>query len=87
VEIRNATGSLASYVRKEHGAPFVITSRGKPVAALVPVTNADMETLALSASRRSRRVIKVSRREWERKGRLSATDIRRKLISSKSASR
>jgi len=85
VEIRNATGSLASYVRQDHGAPVVITSRGKPVAALFPVTNADLETLALSTSRKFRRLIEGSRRQWKRKGGLSAVDVRRKLAAGKAS--
>ena len=50
LEIENATASLADYVRNKE--PVIVSRKGKPVAALVPIENADWETASLSTDPR-----------------------------------
>ena len=54
LELRKATGSLAGYVGDAQKGPVVFTVKGDPVAALVPVTNADLEAVSLSSNRQTR---------------------------------
>ena len=48
LERARATGSLAKYARDLNKEPVILTVGGKPVAALVPIENADLETVTLS---------------------------------------
>lgn len=78
ISITEANHSLAEYARGLHG-PLVITAHGKPIAALVPIENMDLETLAVSTSPRFVEVIERSRRRAATEGEVSAIEIRRRL--------
>jgi len=79
LELRKATGSLAAYVGDAQKGPVVFTVKGDPVAALVPVTNADLETVSLGSNRRFLRLIERSRSAWKTKGGLTAAQVRPRL--------
>ncbi len=79
LELRKATGSLAGYVGDAQKGPVVFTVKGDPVAALVPVTNADLETISLGSNRQFLRLIGRSRTSWKAKGGLSAAQVRLRL--------
>jgi antitoxin (DNA-binding transcriptional repressor) of toxin-antitoxin stability system len=79
LELRKATGSLAGYVGDAQKGPVVFTVKGDPVAALVPVTNADLEAVSLSSNRQFLRLIGRSRAVWKAKGGLSAAQVRLRL--------
>ncbi len=49
VEFADATLPLSDYTRKVKKEPFIITKEGKPVAALVSISNADVESVSLSS--------------------------------------
>ncbi|MGO9121442.1 MAG: hypothetical protein ACLQPD_28015 [Desulfomonilaceae bacterium] len=49
LELTRATAPLVDYAWKVDKEPMIATQRGKPVAALVAVENADLETVALVA--------------------------------------
>jgi antitoxin (DNA-binding transcriptional repressor) of toxin-antitoxin stability system len=72
LELRKATGSLAGYVRNAQKEPVIFTVRGNPVAALFPVTNADLETVSLGSNPQFLRLIGRSRSAWKAKGGLSS---------------
>ena len=61
IERTDATASLAEYAADIGNEPLVVTSHGRPVAALVPIENADMETVALSTNREFLDLIERSR--------------------------
>jgi antitoxin (DNA-binding transcriptional repressor) of toxin-antitoxin stability system len=48
IEVTDATASLAEYARDLGQEPVIVTIQGKPVAALVAIGNADLETVTLS---------------------------------------
>lgn len=48
LELTKATSPLAQYARGVRKIPLVVTSNGKPIAALFPVPNADAEAVSLS---------------------------------------
>ena len=79
LELRNAGGSVATYVGDAKKGPVIFTVKGDPVAALVRVTNADLETLSLSSNRQFSRIIARSRAAWQVKGGISAGEVRRRL--------
>ena len=50
LEIADATGPLSTYARKLRRRPLIVTRRGRPMMALVPLQNVDLETLSLSSN-------------------------------------
>jgi antitoxin (DNA-binding transcriptional repressor) of toxin-antitoxin stability system len=79
LELRKATGSLALYVGDGQRGPVVFTVKGDPIAALVPVTSADLETLSLSSNQTFLGLIRRSRQAWETRGGLSTAQVRLRL--------
>ena len=79
IEIRKASGSLAEYARQCQKNPILVVKEGKPVAAVVPIRNADGETTTLSTSRQFLAVIKRSRSRRKKEGGISSKEIRRRL--------
>ena len=79
LELRKAGGSVATYVGAAKKGPVIFTVKGDPVAALVRVTNADLETLSLGSNRQFLRMIARSRAAWKVKGGISAGEVRRRL--------
>ena len=79
LELRKATGSLAGYVGDAQKGPVVFTVKGDPVAALVPVTNADLETISLGSNPDFLRLIGRSRTAWKTRGGSSTAQVRRQL--------
>lgn len=79
IEKSDATGSLGEYAADIENGPFVVTNQGKPVAVLVPIENADLETIALSNDRRFLDLIERSRARVRTEGCVSAEEMRRRL--------
>ena len=79
VEFKNASGPLSEYATKARKAPVVVYKRGKPFAALIPLCNADDETLAISTNRKFLKIIDRSRARVKREGAISAGKLRRRL--------
>ena len=52
LEMTEATRSLASYTSEVAEEPLVVTADGQPVAALMGIANADLETVSLSTNPR-----------------------------------
>src|SRR5262245_33351292 len=61
LEMKQATGELASYAAQVRKGPVVVTDHGKPVMALVSIENADLETVSLSTDPRFIALIERSR--------------------------
>ncbi len=80
LDIVKATAPLAQYARRlKKTNPMVLTERGRPVAALVAIEDADWETVALSTSPRFLALIQRSRQRQKREGGVSASEARRRL--------
>jgi prevent-host-death family protein len=79
LDVTKATGPLADYAREIKKGPVLLTRRGKPVAALVSVRNADAETLTLSTSPLFMTLIDRSRGRLRSEGSLSQGEIRSRL--------
>lgn len=68
-ELKNRTNELVATARR--GEPVIITVRGKPAAALTPLSEDDLEDFVLEHSPRVRRMIEVAEADV-RRGRTSA---------------
>jgi len=71
LERARATGSLAKYARDLNKEPGILTVGGKPVAALVPIENADLETVTLSTHPKFLALIERSRTRQKSEGGIS----------------
>jgi antitoxin (DNA-binding transcriptional repressor) of toxin-antitoxin stability system len=81
IDRTQATDSLAAYVANLAGNPVIVTDQGRPVAALVPIENADLETISLSTNRQFLDLVERSRSRVRREGGISSEEMRRRFNS------
>lgn len=79
VEVAKATLPLSDYAKKVKKDAVIITKEGKPVAALVSITNADIETVSLSNNPKFIALIERSRARQKSEGGISTEEMRRRL--------
>jgi antitoxin (DNA-binding transcriptional repressor) of toxin-antitoxin stability system len=79
VEMAKATASLKEYARNVSKETLVLTLHGKPVAALVPIVNADSETVTLSTDSGFLALIERSRARQKAEGGISSAEMRQRL--------
>ncbi len=79
VEKTDATASLAEYATHIENGPVIITDHGKPVAALVSIENADIETVSLSSDPQFIELIERSRARVRAEGGISSEEMRRRF--------
>jgi antitoxin (DNA-binding transcriptional repressor) of toxin-antitoxin stability system len=79
IEMAHATGSLVEYAQDLNGEPVIITDGGKPVAALMPIESADMETISLSTNPKFLAIIERSRARQKAEGGITSAEMRRRL--------
>jgi prevent-host-death family protein len=79
VEKEKATETLAAYTDEVGNGPVVVTDQGKPVAVLMPIDNADLETVSLSTNRLFIDLIERSRARLRTEGGISSEEMRRRL--------
>ena len=79
LKLTEVTGSLSDYARDGLREPVVITKRGKPVVAVMPLTKYDdWESVALSTNPKFMAIIERSRASARNGGSLSLEEVRRK---------
>jgi antitoxin (DNA-binding transcriptional repressor) of toxin-antitoxin stability system len=79
LEVAEATAPLTEYARDVSTEPLILTIDGKPVAALVPIANTDLETATLSTHPKFLALLERSRAQLKRRGGLSSSEMRRRL--------
>jgi prevent-host-death family protein len=79
LEMSKATAPLADYARAVDKEPVIVTEHGRPVAALMPIENADRETVSLSTNAQFLALIERSRQRHEVEGGISSDEMRRRL--------
>lgn len=79
IEIAQAKSSLAEYVQEIAKEPVIVAKNGKPVAALMALKNADLETVSLSTNPEFIAIIEESRARQQSEGGTSSKEMRRKL--------
>jgi antitoxin (DNA-binding transcriptional repressor) of toxin-antitoxin stability system len=79
LEVAQATAPLADYARDMNNEPLILTMNGTPVAALIPLENADIETVTLSTHPQFLALIERSRTRQKTEGGISSEEMRRRL--------
>jgi prevent-host-death family protein len=79
LEVEDAKLPLSDYAKKVRKAPVIIVKEGKPLAALVSIANADLETVSLSGNPKFLALIERSRARQRAEGGLSTEEMRRRL--------
>ena len=78
VALEDARDSLSDYARRNRRDAVIVTRRGRPVSALVPLDpGADLERLSLATNPRFRAILARSRAELRAGKALSSDDMRR----------
>ena len=76
VELKKASEPLSKYAQKARKDPVIVVKRGKPFAAVVPIRNADAETVSLSTNRKFLAIIERSRSRTKKEGAISSKELR-----------
>jgi antitoxin (DNA-binding transcriptional repressor) of toxin-antitoxin stability system len=79
IERSDATGTLADYAKGVGEGPLILTDQGRPVAALVSIDNADLETVSLSSNPQFIELIERSRACVQSEGGVPSEEMRRRL--------
>jgi len=79
LEMAQATAPLAEYARDVKNEPLIRTINGKPIAALVPIDQADLETVTLSTHPQFLALIDRSRARQQTEGGISSAEMRYRL--------
>jgi antitoxin (DNA-binding transcriptional repressor) of toxin-antitoxin stability system len=80
LKLTEITGSLSTIAREGLREPVVVTKRGKPVMALVPLTkNDDWESVSLSTNRAFLEIVERSAKAQQPGTGLSTSEMRRRL--------
>jgi len=82
IEISEATNPLADYVPGVQAEPLVITDHGTPTAVMLPLSDVDLETIALGTNPAFTALIERSRARAREEGELSAAEMRRRVLDS-----
>ena len=85
LEVNEATEPIAKYAKGIRKGPVILTSRGKPVAALVAMKGMDLDLSGLSANPRLMEIIERSWAQYKVEGGFTAAQVRRMLGIKKSA--
>ncbi len=87
LELDEATKTLAEYAKKVSKEPVIVTSDGKPLAALIGLGGADMETVSLSNNPKFLDLIERSRARVKAEGGISVEEMRHRLKKPKKSVR
>ena len=79
LDVGKATAPLAQYVRGVKKEPVIVTAHGKPVAVLVYITNADLETAMLSTHPKFLAILEESLARLQAEGGISSEEMRRRF--------
>ena len=79
LDITRATASSADYAQDVSRETVIVTMEGKPIAALVPIENADWETVRLSTHPQFLSLIERSRIRQKEEGGISSKEMRSRL--------
>jgi prevent-host-death family protein len=76
IDKSDATATLAEYASQIENGPVIVTSGGRPVAALVPLENTDLESISLGTNPKFLDLIERSRARVKAEGGIPGDQIR-----------
>ena len=79
VDISEAADSLPDYGRRKRGETWVLTRRGRPVAAVVPLDDEDFFSMRLANNPKFIKLIENARAQAETEGTIPLADIEREF--------
>ena len=79
VQVSEVASNLAEYLQNLGDEPVVLMNKRKPVAVLMPVGNADLETISLSLNPKFNKMLEESYISARTKGGISSDELRRRL--------
>jgi antitoxin (DNA-binding transcriptional repressor) of toxin-antitoxin stability system len=79
ISLEHATDVLNEMARGEVSEPSVVTVDGRPIAALVPLDDFDLENLSLMQNADFRRLLEESSRQMRETGGIPHEEIRRRF--------
>lgn len=79
MEVPVGQKQLQAAIRQGEEETIVLTRRGKPVAAVVPMKGVDAETLRLSTSRRFMNILRRSFRQLDAGKRISVAEMKKRV--------
>lgn len=87
IDLVDATKPLAEYVKEMDGMSLVIVYKGVALAALVPLENADYETVTMATDPEFRAILERSRKSLREEGGVPAEEVRKMLLGDDTAPR
>jgi antitoxin (DNA-binding transcriptional repressor) of toxin-antitoxin stability system len=82
----DATASLSDYAREAQKQALVVTQKGKPVLALMPLPpNTDLESLLVTTHPTFQAIMQRSETRYRTEGGLSTEQVRRRLVGRRAA--
>ncbi len=79
IDVAQATGSLSEYAKRARKHPVVVTRRGKPIAAVIPLRADDWEDFVVGTSPIFQEIIERSRASYKAHGGIPLADIEREF--------
>jgi antitoxin (DNA-binding transcriptional repressor) of toxin-antitoxin stability system len=79
IEQADAKASLAEYAQQIGDEPVIVLEHGRPIAALMPLHDADLETVTLSTSSQFLGIIERSRKSCAAGQTISHEEMRRRF--------
>jgi antitoxin (DNA-binding transcriptional repressor) of toxin-antitoxin stability system len=79
IDVTQANDSLGQSVRQLAGEPLVVTEDGVPIAALLPIDEFDLESLALGSNPRFMAILEEVRAQCRQGLGLTPETVRREL--------
>ncbi|HVC95252.1 MAG TPA: hypothetical protein VND64_16270 [Pirellulales bacterium] len=79
VEKADATATLAEYAANIASGPVVVTNQGQPMAVLVAIEGADLESISLGTNPEFLGLIERSRARVRAEGAISSEEMRRRF--------
>lgn len=79
IKLSEATGSLEDYARHLNGELVVVTQRNKPIAALMPLNDADLESLRVGSSPVFQAIVRDARKRLDAGEGIPAEEVHRQL--------
>ena len=79
MELNRAVGPLREYARAHPSQPLVLTTKGKPVAALIHLDHADWESVSLGLNPKFIALIERCRQRAKKEGTVPLEQVKRNL--------